>query len=124
REWVQQGAREANDLAQLGFGLYVAIAITYATRQRAHLATDVLAHRYRPALRRRIGRLANIFIALPWAAFVLYAAWPTLRQSVGQLEAFPDTTNPGYFLLRLAVALCALLVGLQALVDVLKREDD
>jgi len=32
RDWVQAYSREANDLAQLLFGLYVSIGITYATR--------------------------------------------------------------------------------------------
>jgi len=43
-------------------------------------------------------------------------------QSVRQLEAFPETFNPGYFVLRIAVVLTALLVLVQALLDVfLKR---
>ncbi len=37
-----------------------------------------------------------------------------------KLEAFPDTFNPGYFVIKLAVALLALLVLLQAIMDVLR----
>jgi hypothetical protein len=40
-------------------------------------------------------------------------------QSVGQLEGFPETFNPGYFLIRIALALGVLLVLLRALRDML-----
>lgn len=62
RDLVQAYSREANDLAQCLFALYVALATTHATRQRLHLATDTLARRLSPALRRLIARLAPLLI--------------------------------------------------------------
>ena len=56
REVVQSYSREANDLAQCLFALYVSIAITYATRRHAHLATDVLAQSYSEDTRRTLAR--------------------------------------------------------------------
>ena len=38
REWVQAGSRQANDVAQIVFALYVAVAITAASRANTHLA--------------------------------------------------------------------------------------
>ncbi len=121
REWVQHWSREANDLAQILFAVYVAIAVTDATRRHTHLAADAWAHRYPVAVRHGLERAAALLIALPWAIFLLYAGWPSLQQSMRQLESFPDTYNPGYFLLRAAVALLAALVVTQAFVDVLRR---
>jgi TRAP-type C4-dicarboxylate transport system permease small subunit len=118
RELVQSGSREANDLAQWLFALYVAIGITCATRRRAHLAADASAARYPRALRQRLERAAALLVLLPWSLFLLYAAWPIVIQSVAQLEAFPETYNPGYFLVKAAVALLGVLVLLQALVEV------
>ena len=43
-------------------------------------------------------------------------------RSAFQLERFPETYNPGYFILKLAVVALALLVLLQALVDVSRPE--
>ncbi len=60
---------------------------------------------------------------IPWSLFLLYASWPLLAQSVRQWEAFPDTFNPGYWALKLAVGLMALLVLLQALLTVLGRAE-
>lgn len=120
RDLVQAYSREANDLAQCLFALYVSVAITYATRKRSHLAADALARKYAPAKRERIYRLASLCILVPWSAFMLFAAGPMLVQSVMQLERFPDTYNAGYSIVKSAVGLAALLVLLQAIVDVLR----
>ena len=72
-------------------------------------------------MRARIARAAAIVVLLPWSAFLLYASWPLLAQSVRQWESFPETFNPGYWALKLAVGLMALLVLLQAVVTVLGR---
>jgi TRAP-type mannitol/chloroaromatic compound transport system permease small subunit len=116
REWVQAYSREANDLAQVLFALYVALAVTTATRRHAHLAADALARHYAERTRNLLARIAALAIVVPWAAFVLWSAWPIVVQSVRQLESFPDTFNPGYFLLKLAVAVLAAAVALQAVV--------
>jgi TRAP-type mannitol/chloroaromatic compound transport system permease small subunit len=120
RELVQAYSREANDLAQCLFAVYVAVAILCATRVGTHLAVDAIAHRYSPATRARLGRIASLVVLVPWSLFVLYAAWPIVAQSVRQLEAFPETFNPGYFIVKLAVALLALFVLLQAVIDVFR----
>jgi TRAP-type mannitol/chloroaromatic compound transport system permease small subunit len=117
REVIQAYSREANDLAQCLFALYVSIAITSATRRHVHLATDVVAERFSPRMRRTLARTGALFVLVPWSLFILYAAWPMTMQSVRQLEAFPETFNPGYFLLKIALLLAALLVLVQALLD-------
>ena len=121
RELLQAYSREANDLAQLLFALYVSLAITYASRQRTHLAADALAHHYSPVTRARLARVGALCILVPWSAFTLYASWPIVAQSVRDLEQFPETFNPGYFVIKLALIAMALLVLLQALLDVCRR---
>ena len=118
RDAVHAYSREANDVAQILFAFYVSIAITAATRQRAHLAADALARSYPARLRRAIDVLASALATVPWAAFIAYAAWHETTRSVLALERFPDTFNPGYFLLRIALVLLALLALIQAIVDV------
>ncbi len=117
RDVVQMYSREANDLAQCLFALYVSIAITYATRRHAHLATDVFAQRYAPRTRATLARVGALLVLVPWSLFILYAAWPMAAQSVRQLEAFPETYNSGYFVLKIALLLAATLVLVQALLD-------
>lgn len=123
RDWFHAYSREANDLAQLLFGLYVSAGITKATRAHAHLTPNVLARHYPLRIRRGLLKCVSICIVLPWAGFILYAAAPMIWQSVLQLEGFPDTFNPGYFILRVGVGLLAMLVLLQAVVDILLPPD-
>jgi TRAP-type mannitol/chloroaromatic compound transport system permease small subunit len=124
REWVQAYSREANDLAQVLFALYVSVAITAATRHRAHLAADAFARRYHGAVRYRLAQLGALFALIPWSLFVVYAAWPSVAQSVRQLESFPETYTAGYFIIKLALLLLALLTLAQAVVEVFRARDE
>lgn len=124
REIVQAYSREANDLAQWLFALYVSVAITAATRSSAHPAAHAIAHRYPSFVREWLRHAASLLVLLPWSLFILYTATPSVWQSVRQLESFPDTFNPGYFLIKVAAWLLALLVALQALTDLLPQTQE
>ena len=113
-------SREANDLAQWLFALYVSLGVTRATRDRLHLSATGLAQRFRAETRERISRLAGLVFVAPWAAFVLAVAAPTAARSLMAFEGFPDTFNPGYFVIKLGVCVLALSALLQALLDVLR----
>jgi TRAP-type mannitol/chloroaromatic compound transport system permease small subunit len=122
RDVIQAYSREANDLAQCLFALYVSVSITYATRRHTHLATDVVAQRLSRGTREKLQRVAALIVLVPWSLFILYAAWPMTAQSVRQLESFPETFNPGYFVLKIALLLAALLILLQALLDAFRSD--
>lgn len=121
RDLVKAWSREANDLGQILFALYVAVAVTAATRAGGHLATDAVAQRLTPRARRLLRRFLCVLALLPWSLFLLLTGAPALRSSLGQLEAFPDTGNPGYFLIRTAGFLLALMAAAQALADLLRK---
>jgi TRAP-type mannitol/chloroaromatic compound transport system permease small subunit len=120
REFVARYSREANDAAQILFALFVSVALTYATRRGSHVATDVLAARYSARVRGVIARIGAACVLLPWSGFIVFTAWSSTAQSVLQLEGFPETFNPGYFLIRIALLTLAALVFAQALVDVVR----
>src|SRR5437588_9469925 len=46
RDLLRVYSREANDLGQWIFALYVAASVTAATRERMHLAADLIARNY------------------------------------------------------------------------------
>jgi TRAP-type mannitol/chloroaromatic compound transport system permease small subunit len=118
REIVQSYSREANDVGQLLFALYVAIALTCASRRDAHLATDVFAHRHSSRVRSALVRGGLVLALLPWTLYVLVTSASTVWRSVVALETFPDTYNPGYFMVKLAVSVLAGLLLLQVLVRI------
>jgi TRAP-type mannitol/chloroaromatic compound transport system permease small subunit len=118
RDLFRMYSREANDLGQIFFALYVAIAFTAATRAGTHLAADALARRYSHSLRLLIVRLGALFGLLPWAVFLVFASRKIVFSSITQLELFPETYNPGYFILKSAMALLIILVFAQAILDI------
>ncbi|HKE41960.1 MAG TPA: TRAP transporter small permease subunit [Casimicrobiaceae bacterium] len=120
RDLVGAYSREANDLGQWIFALYVAVAITAATRSGTHLSADALARRYPAQWRDRLARLGILFGLLPWAIFVLVTSRNIVLSSVLQLERFPDTYHPGYYLIKIALWLLALLVLIQGLIDLVR----
>jgi len=110
-------SREANDLGQWLFALYVAASIAAATRARAHLAADTIARNYSTATRQWLARAGALFGLIPWSIIVLVTGWSLVRDSVLLLERFPDTGNPGYFIIKLALLLMALLVLIEGLLE-------
>ncbi len=117
RELVQAYSRQANDAAQILFALYVAVAITTASRSHAHLAA--LQPHPSGAPRPRWHAWALLACVAPWALFMLWAGWPIVTASVASFERFNETLNPGYFVIKLAMALMLLLVLAEGLLELL-----
>jgi TRAP-type mannitol/chloroaromatic compound transport system permease small subunit len=118
REVVQHYSREANDLGQWMFALYVAMAFTAATRAHTHLSADAVARHYSQHLRDWLWRLGVLIGLVPWALFVAIAGAKLVIPSVLEREAFADTYNPGYFIIKLALWVIAGLILLQSIVDI------
>jgi TRAP-type mannitol/chloroaromatic compound transport system permease small subunit len=113
-------SREANDLGQIAFALFVAASVTAATRAGTHLAADFIARRYPERVRQRLNGIGNAIGLLPWALFVLVTSKTTVLSSVRDLESFQDSGNPGYFLVKLALWFMAVLVICQSLVEIFR----
>jgi TRAP-type mannitol/chloroaromatic compound transport system permease small subunit len=120
RELLRSFSREANDLGQVAFALFVAVSVTAATRAGTHLAADLLARRYSARARRRLHQAGSAIGLLPWALFVLIAGKTTVVSSIHDLESFQDSGNPGYFLVKLALWVMAALILGQSLVDIFR----
>jgi TRAP-type C4-dicarboxylate transport system permease small subunit len=118
RDLLGAGSRQANDLAQSLFALYVALALRQCTRDRLHLAADALAARYPSRIREALDRFGHALAVLPFALFVLTSGAPMVWNAVRLVEAFPETLNPGYFVIKVAAWLMALAMAVQAVLDV------
>jgi len=117
RDLVGAWSRQANDSAQWLFALYVALAVRAATRAHAHMAAGLFVNRYPARWQQRLARFGEALAVLPWAIFVLVAAAVPTWRSLLSGEAFPDTGNPLYFVIRVSAWSLALLMVLQALAD-------
>ena|SRR5689334_10855772 len=110
-------SREANDLGQWLFAIYVAASVAAATRARAHLAADTVARNYSAATREWLTRAGALCGLIPWSVIVLVTSWSLVRDSTLLLEHFPDTGNPGYFIIKLSLLLMAVLILIEGLLE-------
>lgn len=126
RELVQAGSREANDLAQIIFALYAAVAVTAASLTHSHMAAlpgalaagSAGASAAAPPERHWQSRArpwALLACLAPWACFMLWAAAPQIGVSLRDMERFSENLTPGYFLIKLSLALMLVLVLLDVL---------
>ena len=122
RDGVGAYSRQANDMAQWIFALYVTAALRHTTRQGQHLRASLLLNRYPSHWQQRLRRWGHAAAVLPFALYVAISGWPVMVRSVLGWEGFPDTANPGYFLIKCAVWLLAVLMTLQALVDACSKD--
>lgn len=118
REWVQAYSRQANDLGQILFALYVSVAVSAATRSHTHLSAGSASAKRRLAPWRAWAALACVG---PWAVFMLWAASGMMRLSLLGLERFSETMTPGYFVIKLSLAILLLLVLVQAIASLRER---
>ena len=114
RDWLHAYSLQANDVGQIFFALYAAVAITAASQSRSHLALTKHAD---SAIKNRVPwrSWALLLCVAPWALFLMWAAVPQMLISVARLESFGNGGfTPGYFILRVALVLLALLVLVEA----------
>jgi TRAP-type C4-dicarboxylate transport system permease small subunit len=123
RDLVQAYSRQTNDLAQIIFALYMAVAVTAASRDGAHLAAGHVIHD-REGHARRWRAWAVLACVAPWAMFMLWSAGPQLWQSLLQLERFGETLSPGFFLIKLALGLMVVLILADAWTRALDRKSN
>jgi TRAP-type mannitol/chloroaromatic compound transport system permease small subunit len=120
RTIVGHYSREANDLGQWLFALYVAASITAATRAGTHLASDTMSRNYPIAMRQWLARAGALLGLVPWSIIVLVTSWAIVRDSATLLEHFPETGNPGYFIIKLALLLMALLILIEGVLELVR----
>jgi len=123
RDLVHAGSRQSNDIAQWVFALYVALAVRHATRAGSHLRAPVIGAMRTSRWLASARRFGHALCVLPFALFVLASGAPMVWRALLALESFPDTFNPGYFVIKCAAWLMALAMALQALLDLAAPED-
>lgn len=121
REFVHYGHREVNDTGQVIHATVFMIGVAYAMRWDAHVRVDIIHQRMGPRLRAIIEIIGTVFFIGPWLYIVTKASIPVVLNSWTHLEAFADTWTPGYFLLKTQLLSFAVLVGLQAVANLLRN---
>jgi hypothetical protein len=123
RDLLQAYSRQANDLAQVVFALYMAAAVTAASRDGAHLAAGH-APVGQGAPQARWRAWALLVCLAPWCVFMLWSTAAPVWQSIAQLERFGETLNPGFFLIKVALWFMTLAILVDAVRAPLRRRAD
>ena len=114
RELAGVGALLANDIAQMLFALYVSLAVAHASRRDAHVAAHPQALS-RGGSSSRWRQIGAALAPLPWCLWLLVtSALPVWRSVVG-LESFPESYNPGYFVVKVALIVLGASLSIQCL---------
>ena len=98
----------ANDVGQIFFAWYSALAISAATRSHSHLVVRLVGTNRSQSV--PLWRSLGLFLCIaPWALFLLWTTLPHAWFSTLQQEHFAEALTPGYFLIRIAeLTLCSL----------------
>ena len=93
--------------------------MTAASVSKTHLA--LVNHAHTTTKKIAVWRAWLLAICVvPWALFLLWTATPQMWASIKALEIFSEGLTLGYFVLRIALVLLALLVLVEAVAHVLQ----
>jgi TRAP-type mannitol/chloroaromatic compound transport system permease small subunit len=108
RELFNHETVRINDLGQICFGVLIAFGMAMTIVEDRHVRIEVLARRMPQRMRLLLELAAHLLALLPWLALLLIHGEPFVMNSLRQLEKFPETYNPGYFMLKAGFALFVL----------------
>lgn len=121
REFVHYGHREVNDLGQMLHATVFMVGAAYAMRWDGHVRVDILYNRMTPRQRALVNLVGTLVLMLPWLVVVTRDSIPVVLNSWRTLEEFPETFTAGYFLLKSQLIVFSILVGLQALANIIRN---
>jgi TRAP-type mannitol/chloroaromatic compound transport system permease small subunit len=120
RDVVHGGNNADNDFGQIIFANFFMVGISFAMRHDAHVRVDIF-HQHFSARGRAIVELAGTALfTLPWLALLGWYALPVVLNSLRETEKFAETYTPGYFLLKLGLFFFVVLVGFQAIANIIR----
>ncbi len=77
----------------------------------------MIARSYSETSRKWLARAGALLDLIPWSIIVLATSWHIILNSTRLLERFPDTFNPGYFIIKIALWLLALLMLIEGVIE-------
>jgi TRAP-type mannitol/chloroaromatic compound transport system permease small subunit len=96
------------------------LGIPFAMRHDAHVRVDIFYQRLTARPRAAIDLIGTVLFLLPWLALVGWYSLPIVLNSLLEMEKFPDTWTRGYFILKLQLFFFVVLVGLQAIANIIR----
>lgn len=107
----------SNDVGQLMHATVFMVGCAYALRWDEHARVDVFYRGMSETRRAWVNLIGNLVFALPWLILVGWYSMPIVANSWRDLEVFPDSRLPAYFLLKTMLMVFSFLVALQVLAN-------
>ena len=114
REYLGRGQFFANDMGQLCHAAVFMIGIAYAWRWDRQVRVDLLYRTLSARRRAFVNLLGTVFLLLPWLVLVTWDAVPEVLESARNVEGFPETGSPGFFVMKSLIVVFAAMMALQA----------
>lgn len=103
---------QANDLAQLVFAMYAALAVNAASAANTHISLQ--SEQDLSGVPQASWKIYLQWLCVvPWACFMVWTWWGDVLRSVFGLERFVDSNLPAYFVLKIALLLLVMLLALR-----------
>jgi TRAP-type mannitol/chloroaromatic compound transport system permease small subunit len=118
RDIVHGGNNTDNDFGQIIFANFIMVGIPFAMRYDAHVRVDILHQHLSKRAQAIIELAGTALFTLPWLALLAWYSLPIVLNSLAQTERFAETFTPGYFILKLGLFFFVVLVGFQAIADI------
>ena len=106
-----------NDIGQLVHATIFMVGCAYALRWDAHARVDVLYRGMSERRRAWVNLVGNLLFALPWLCLVGWYSMPIVINAWRDLEIFPDSHVPAFFLLKTLLLVFSVLLGFQVLAN-------
>lgn len=120
RDIVHGGNNTDNDFGQIIFANFMMVGIPFAMRYDAHVRVDIFYQHFSARWRAIIELAGTALFTLPWLALLAWYALPIVLNSLGETEKFAETYTPGYFILKLGLFFFVVLVGFQAIANIIR----
>jgi TRAP-type mannitol/chloroaromatic compound transport system permease small subunit len=95
------------------------IGAAYTMQQEAHVRVDIFYTKFSAKYRAWVDLLGSLFLLLPMMTFIAWVSWEYVLSSWGVFEGSREAGGlPGVYLLKSLILLMAILLILQAIVQV------
>ena len=104
-----------------GHALLFMLGSAYLLQTNQHVRVDIFYNMFRPEQRRWIDVISLLFFVLPVAGIILWVGIPYVERAWGTFEGSPQAGGlPAIFLLKTAIVVFAVSVGLQAIATLMR----
>jgi TRAP-type mannitol/chloroaromatic compound transport system permease small subunit len=105
------------------FSLIFLLGAAYGLQQDSHVRVDVLFARVSDRARTLINIAGSLLLLFPFCIFMLWSAWPVVRNSWTIHEVSPDPGGLPRYPLKAVILICFALLALQGISELIKDID-